>query len=274
MLNRVNLITRLSILLAVNILALSFDKVQNLIYLTLFSLFVWALSRPNLERVKFTAMIVIPVIWSFVLMQGLFYSAEPKTVLLVLVPPNFPIIGWLTGGLYIIYQGLIYGLVQSLRMVSVLMVGMAIAWSTSESEVFKTLMNYFKNIKLAVATGIAIKFLDTFITEVKTLNVVSQVHFREKFPRKLIRIVYVLSAQMLRRCYTITLALLSRGISGIEKIRAKEQKLTVVDKIIITCALSLALTVAVLKILTVLFLYGILYVPSLGYLYKWVLNNL
>ncbi len=273
MLSRLNLITRLSVLLAVNILALSFDKVQNLVYLTLFSLAVWTLSRPNLDRAKFTAIVVIPVVWSFVLMQGLFYSAEPKTVLLVIVPPSFPVIGWLTGGLYIIYQGLIYGLVQSLRMVSVLLVGMAVAWSTSESEVFRTLLHYIRNLKLAIAAGIAVKFLDTFIVETKTLNVVLQVHSKDRFPRKLIRIVYVLSAQMMRRCYTITLALLSRGISDIQNVKVPRQGLSPIDKAIIISALSFAIVIATLKILTMLFLYGILYVPSLGYLYRWVMDN-
>ncbi len=274
MLNRLNIITRLALLLSFNILALSFDKVRNLVVLTLASLVIWALSRPNIDRVKFTLIVVVPTIWSFVLMQGMFYSAEPKTVLLVLVPPSTPVIGWLTGGIYIIYQGLIYGLVQSLRMVSVLLLGLAIAWSSSETEIFKTFIYYLRSIKITIATGIAIKFLDVFVNELRTLKTVLKIHSKYKFFRKLTQIVYVMSTQMIRKSYVVTLAVLSKGLTKVDTKRLERPPLTIVDKAIIVSTLVLASIIAILKILTILFLYGILYIPSLGYLYRWVLDNI
>lgn len=274
MLNKINILSRLVLLLSINILALTFDNVKNLIILTVISFLIWLSTKPNIDRIKFTALIVVPTMWSFVLMQGLFYSAEPKTVILVIVPPNFPIIGQLTGGLYLIYQGLIYGLVQSLRMVSVLLVGLAVAWSSTETEVFQVLRHYLKSRKLTVAVGIAVRFLDEFQENLKLVRLNMRLMSETKnIFRKFINIVVPLTAYIIRKTYTITLALVYRGFTLTRQEVGERPKLSMIDKILIISCLSVALAFAVMKILTLLFLYGILYIPQLSYLYTWVVYH-
>ncbi len=278
MFNRIHILTRLIILLSVNILALTFDKVSNLIYLAIFSIFIWSISKPTLDRIKFTLMIVLPTMWSFILLQGLFYSAEPKTVLLVIVPPNFPIIGKLTGGLYLIYQGLIYGLIQSLRMISVILVGLSVAWSSTETEVFRILRRYLKSVKITVAVGVAVRFLDQFLNELKIVITNYRLTCKSRNPIKMMKsIVIPLIAQIIRRAYTLTLALIYRGYLEARQVQSvddEEFKLTLVNKLIVVISLSIAVILAILKILTLLFLYGIVYIPQLVYVYTWVVNNL
>ncbi len=275
MLHRLNILTRLILLLSINILALTFDNVKNLIALTLLSLAIWASTRPNMDRIKFTALIVVPTMWSFVLMQGLFYSAEPKTVLLVIIPPNFPILGQLTGGLYLIYQGLIYGLIQSLRMVSVILVGLAVAWSSTDTEVFQVLRHYLKSQKLTVAVGLAVRFLDEFQENLKLVRInLDLVSKSRNIFKRFINIVIPLTAYIIRKTYTISLSLIYRGFTLSSEVkRSRKIALSAVDKIIIVCSLGIAITFAVMKILTLLFLYGILYIPQLSYLYTWVVYH-
>ncbi len=275
MLHRLHILTRLIILLSVNILALTFDKVSNLVYLTLFSLFIWLLSKPGVDRLKFTSMIVFPTMWSFILLQGLFYSSEPKTVILVLIPQNFPILGKITGGLYLTYQGLIYGLIQSLRMVAVILVGLSVAWTSTDTEVFKILRRYFKNIKVTVAVGVAVRFLDEFLNELKLIITNYRLTYRYRNPIKIVKhIIIPLTAQIIRRSYTLTLALIYRGYLKAREVYNINDRLSIVDKSIIVISLSLAIVLAIMKILTLLFLYGIVYIPQLSYMYTWVVYNI
>ncbi|NPB00095.1 MAG: hypothetical protein GXO10_01855 [Crenarchaeota archaeon] len=274
MLHKVSILTRLALLLSINILALTFDNVKNLIILTIISFLIWLSTRPSIDRIKFTALIVLPTMWSFVLMQGLFYSAEPKTVILVIIPPNFPIIGQLTGGLYLIYQGLIYGLVQSLRMVSVLLVGLAVAWSSNETEVFQILRHYLKSRKLTIAVGIAVRFLDEFQENLRLVRLNMRLMSETKnIFKKFINIVIPLTAYIIRKTYTITLALIYRGFTLARQEVGERPRLSVRDKVMIVLCLGIALVFAIMKILTLLFLYGILYVPQLSYLYTWVVYH-
>jgi len=274
MLRRLNIITRLMILLSINILALTFDNVKNLVLLTLISLAIWLSTRPNMDRVKFTLLIVVPTMWSFVLMQGLFYSAEPKTVLLVIIPPNFPVLGQLTGGLYLIYQGLIYGLVQSLRMVSVILVGLAVAWSSSETEVFQVLRHYLRSRKLTVAVGLAVRFLDEFQENLKLVRVNMKILSRTRnILKTFTNIVIPLTAYIIRKTYTIALSLIYRGFTLAREENVEKPRLSMLDRSLIASSLGIALTFAIMKILTLFFLYGILYVPQLSYLYTWVVYH-
>jgi len=160
--------TKLAVLLAFNILALTFDKVENLLALTFTSIAIYALTRPNIERIKLTALVVVPPMWGMMLLQALFYQEWPRTVLAVIVPPSTPILGPLTGGVYLYYQGFLYGLKQSLRLVSVMLLGLAIAWTTGEGALLKALRSSISNQKLTIAVTIAARFLHVVINEVKT----------------------------------------------------------------------------------------------------------
>ncbi len=271
MLSKLSPLTRLILLISVNILAISLDKVENLVFLTLASLGVWASTRPDIRKVKFTLMIVLPVMWSIVLMQGLFYRGEPKTVLLVIIPQSTPILGQLTGGVYLYYQGLIYGLIQSLRLVSAVLVGLAVAWSTTESELIKTLRAGSK--KLAVAVGIAIRSLDVVSSELNIAMLNTRLTSKKALFLRIERIIKPLVVQVLRRSYIMTLALLSRGFNPDSKERLR-LRMTLIDKVIIGLMLGIAVTVGVIKLLSVLFLFDVLYIPALDYLYRWALANL
>jgi len=271
MLHKLNIAARIAILVAVNILALSLDKVENLVALTLASLSIWAATRPDMRKVKFTLMIILPVVWSIVLMQGLFYRGEPKTVILVLIPQSVPIIGQLTGGVYLYYQGLIYGLVQSLRLVSVMLVGLAVAWSTTESELIRMLGT--KSRRLSVAVGVAIRSLDVVSSELSTVQLNVRLTSRGSLLLKAQQIVRPLIVQVLRRSYIMTLALLSRGFNPDRPVRTSV-RLSLRDKIVIITALALSGTIGIIKLLALLFLYDILYIPVLENLYRWALTSL
>ncbi len=269
--SRLSPITRLVLLVSVNILAISLDKVRNLILLTLASLALWASTKPDMRKIRFTLMLVLPVMWSIVLMQGLFYRGEPKTVLLVIIPENLPVLGPLTGGVYLYYQGLIYGLVQSLRLVSAMLAGLAVAWSTTESELIRILS--IGSRKLSIAVGVAIRSIDVISSELNVVMLNVKLTSRRGVSLKIRRIVRPLVAQVLRRSYVMSLALLSRGFNPESRSRVK-LNLSLLDKVVIAVTLGFAVFIGIVKLLTMLFLYNLLYVPALDYLYRWALTSL
>ncbi len=266
---------KIAILVSFNILALTFDQLRNLVCLTILSGSFYLLSRPNLERLKMTLLIILPPVWGITLLQALFYQEWPRTVLAVIIPPEMPVIGWLTGGVYLYYQGFLYGLKQSLRLVSVMLLGLAIAWTTSESKLLRILRGTLSNQKLSVGVSIAVKSLHIITNEVKTVRIVLILSkFNLLNPKNIAKLVIPLIAQVIRRSYTLTLALLSKGFNPERRVKSNITKLKVIDKIVITSSLGIALSLGILKLLALLFLLDILYIPEFRDLYWWVINNI
>lgn len=267
--------TKISALIAFNILALTFDQFQNLVILTILSGIFYAFSKPNLEKLKITLLLILPPVWGITLLQALFYQEWPRTILAIIIPPEVPIIGWLTGGVYLYYQGFLYGLKQSLRLVSVMLLGLAITWTTNENILLRALRSTLGNQKLSVGISIAVRFFHTITNEAKTVYTVSTLSkFKITSFRNAIRLLIPLIAQVIRRSYTLTLALLSKGFNPDKKIKSSTIKLSTIDKVIISISLTIAISLGIIKLLTVLFLLDILYIPMLRDVYWWVINNL
>ena len=267
--------TKISVLIAFNILALTFDQFQNLVVLTILSSIFYALSKPNLEKLKITLLLILPPIWGITLLQALFYQEWPRTILAVIVPPEVPILGWLTGGVYLYYQGFLYGLKQSLRLVSVMLLGLAIAWTTSENILLRALRSTLSNQKLSVGISIAVRFFHTIMSEAKTVYMVSTLSkLKTASLKSVTKLLVPLIAQVIRRSYTLTLALLSRGFNPDKKTKSSMVKLSIIDKVVISTSLTIASSLGMIKLLTVLFLLDILYIPVLRDVYWWVIYNL
>lgn len=59
-------------------------------------------------------------LWGSISSQALFFAQNPRTPLFMLISPDFPFLGSLTGGLYIYREGIIYGAVQGMRTASMI----------------------------------------------------------------------------------------------------------------------------------------------------------
>ncbi len=260
-------IVKLALLLSINILAFSLDNTYLLLALTLISLGFWISSRPDPGKVKFTLFLIIPTIWYFTIMQGMFYQEYPRTVILVIIPPNTPILGWITGGVYLYYEGLLYGLKQSMRAISIMLYGLYLAWTTSEKELLEAVLTFIRHRGFAIMTITAIKFISMLHQDLRMALTAVKANRLSK--RLILRPIL---AQALRHSYTLSMTLYTRGldVKGLQRLK---YELTTFDKVLIITALIPSLAIALIKFLTYLFLLDLLYIPQLRLLYWYSMNG-
>lgn len=98
--------------------------------------------------------VVLAIVWSTVLSQGLFYAEQPRVALVSLGPLTL----W--------REGVEWGLVQSLRFVALALAGIALSVSTSPDRMFAALVRFRVPFGLALMTAAALRFLPRIGEEV------------------------------------------------------------------------------------------------------------
>jgi len=139
--------TRLGLLVAVGLLAVLLDQPASLELLAAVAalpLFLLPIGWTWRRRALLAA---LAVVWSTVLSQGLFY-ADPLRVALLRVGP---IVVW--------RQGVVHGLVQSLRLVAVTFAGLAVAVSTPTDRLFAALVRLRVPYAMAFLAVTALRFV-------------------------------------------------------------------------------------------------------------------
>ncbi len=162
-LSRLSLGTRLSILFFISVAVIVFDRMVVLEALAVASVLMFVLCRPSSRKILAVVGLVAATVWSIVFSQALFYQGTPRTAILELVPSSTPVIGWLTGGVYIYYEGIVYGLKQSIRAVATIFMGAAVVSSTSSTEIYQLLSAH---PRLLTATLVALRGLEKLLNEI------------------------------------------------------------------------------------------------------------
>ena len=155
--------------IVISILVVLLKTPWDLFILTLSTFCVLLLARPNLARLRLLIYTVGIVVIATSVSQVFFYYFEPRTVIFTLINKNFPIIGRITGGIYLYKEGIIYGLIQSLRILSVMFMATSIVISTHPSQMITALnkVHIPKEISFIIATSI--RFLPHMIEETKRI---------------------------------------------------------------------------------------------------------
>ena len=99
--------TKLLILFLVAVLAIVVDNPRTLFLLFTATLLLHLSARTSIYKWQ--------VLWGSMFSQALFFAQTPRTPLFVIIEPTMPVLGQITGGLYIYREGVIYGAVQGLR---------------------------------------------------------------------------------------------------------------------------------------------------------------
>jgi energy-coupling factor transport system permease protein len=258
--------TKLSLLIAFNIFVLAIDKTELLLAAFLAALAAFTARRPSANYVRTAVLIIIPVVWSITIMQGLFYNELPRTVLAVIIPPSTPLLGPLTGGVYLYYQGLVYGLKQSLRAASITLAGLTAAFSTGEAEVIR-LTRGFLDARVAAGIAVLLRHIPSMMEGWGNVALVKKLH---RLDLSTFQMLIPLIAQTIRKAYTAALALLASGISPG---RGRNTPWPLREKILSASLLTAASTIAVFKILTYLFLLNLLYIPPLKDVYWFFISQ-
>ncbi len=262
-------------IVAVGLVVISLEEADHLLMLFCLPVLGHLLARFEPGKYKLTFVILCIGLWGVALSQALFYKDWPRTVVLTLVPEDFPVLGWLTGGIFFYREGFVHGMVQGLRFSTMTAFGLLLTWTTEPRAVLMALIRLRMPYGLAFMFITAVRFLPVLISEIATVVTVQRL--RGADPVKLgrhsitsaIRILTPVLANSVRRAGTLGASCESRAFNLMRaRTTLEESQWTARDFVI--CAVPLAAAAAVLLTKLSFWLYKteLLYFSELRWLYQ------
>lgn len=209
---------------------------------------------------------VAGVLYGTVFSQGLFYSDEPRVPLISIGP----VVLW--------REGVTYGLVQSLRFLSVLLAGLSVAALTPPDQMIRALRGLGLPASLALLVATALRFVPDIGREWLAVRVARSHRGRPVWRRTPwswlaleVALLQPVVARTWRRAQTLAESLDARGLDP-SAVRTERTTLRWrgVDTLFIGLVGLVALWVATAKLLFSAYTHGVLYVPELRALYGFV----
>ncbi len=206
------------------------------------------------------------VVWSTVVSQSLFYSAEPRVALAHLGP------------LTVWREGVTYGLVQSMRMVAVGLAGVALAIRTPPDRLFAGLLRLRLPFGLALMAGSAFRFLPELA---QAWTVVRQARSRRGRPAHRrtpwawltleVSLLRPLVARAIRRAWCLGESLDSRGFDPVAP-RAVRNPLAFAafEPPLIAMVFGLTFCALGMRLMYLLYTWDSVYIPALRPVYAFV----
>jgi len=158
---------KIVLLACLSVAVLLVDSITVLAALDLALLAVFASARLGWKRFAILVLFTAATVWGFVLTQSLFYPYRPRTLLLELIPPGAPVLGPLTGGVALYWEGALYGMLQSLRFLALLVLGLTVVWTTSPQRLLLGLRRLRLPYRLAFMLAAALRFLPAIAEEAR-----------------------------------------------------------------------------------------------------------
>ena len=146
-------------------LVILLDSPTALLVCFLGSLTLVALSGPTWRQLGLLCAFLFFTTWGLIYSQAIFYNEFPRTVLFTLVPPDFPFIGKMTGGIRAYREGLFHGIIQSLRFNTTLVIGCYIVWTTQPRDLLLALSQLRVPATLAFMVTTALHFVPVIAKE-------------------------------------------------------------------------------------------------------------
>lgn len=209
--------TKLSVLFLFAILMVLVDNARTLFILFTATLLLHGLAKTSIYKWKALSLFILLGLWGSVASQALFFNQQPRTPLVMLISPDVPFLGAVTGGLYIYQEGLIYGAVQGMRSVSMLSLGLLVCWTSDPRQLLKGLTSWHLSPQAAFMLVTAIRFFPVLASEAG--EVLTALQLRSGHPagrRQVLRhipyLIKPLLARCLRRSQTLALSVTSRGL--------------------------------------------------------------
>jgi energy-coupling factor transport system permease protein len=143
LLHRLDPRVKLLWLFGVSVLSVVLGTPYLLVLLFVSTLPFWFILKPSLSRIKAILLVFGSIMLSFTLSQALFYYWA-KDPLFTIIPPSFPLLGSLTGGVYFYADGALYGLYQSFRFMTGLSAAMLILATTHPSGLISGFVRFFE----------------------------------------------------------------------------------------------------------------------------------
>lgn len=169
LLHRIDPRIKLLYSLGVSILIVAVSSPFWLAILTMAVIGVFSLIRINFSQIRVFVSIVCVIVVSTVMSQSFFYYFEPRTALVTLVPARVPVIGTFTGGIAVYREGIVYGLVQSMRIICATFLGATIVMSTHPSAFIRSLRQMHLPHDVVFVILVCIRFLPHMLEEAKRI---------------------------------------------------------------------------------------------------------
>ncbi len=157
--------TKILIMMICGCLVILLDSPSALLVCFLASILLVVSSMPTLKQIRLMLIFLLFTTWGLIYSQGIFYNAFPRTVLVTLIPADFPLIGRWTGGIQIYREGLYHGIIQSLRFNTTLVIGCYIVWTTQPRDLLLALLQLHVPSILAFMVTTALHFIPVIASE-------------------------------------------------------------------------------------------------------------
>ncbi|MFA7068364.1 MAG: energy-coupling factor transporter transmembrane component T [Acidaminococcaceae bacterium] len=263
--------SKLCILFSVAILAITIDNPRTLFLLFSGTLLLHFAAKTSIYKWQVFALLLLLGLWGSMVSQALFFAQTPRTPLVMLISPDFPLLGTLTNGLFIYQEGILYGAIQGLRSSIMLSLGLLICWNSDPRQLLKALVAWHLSPQVAFMLVTALRFLPVLASETGEVITALRLRSNSKIDRQstwrhLPYVVNPLLARCLRRAQTLALSVVSRGffLTSNKKTYDWPQKELIMCSIIV---LVVVLTVSS-KIVYLASEQGY-YVGALRYIYDW-----
>ena len=254
------------LLLMVGVLAITFENVLSLGFLTAASLVTIARSGVSRKRLKQGAFLVAAICWTTVFSQALFYADEPRTP-------------WFTMGPLVFWaEGIEHGLVQSLRMISVSLAGLSLALSTPPDRILVALQRLGLPAGVCFLAITALRFIPVLAKEVMDVRSARAHRGRPMWQRSPwawlmmeVRLLRPIVARTLRRARTLAESLHTRGYDATgARAMGDAPKWSRADHLALAAVGAFTITMVSGRIAFILYAMDIVYVPGLRSVYSWV----
>jgi energy-coupling factor transport system permease protein len=266
---------KILILISTVFVAVSLDNQKTMLLLFLLVLSGFALARMPAIKIKTLVILLVLLIWGTIYSQALFYSRLPRTVIFTIISPDFPVLGWLTGGgLFVYEEGLHHGAVQGLRSASILSLGLLMCWTTDSRDMLNGLVGLRVPYSVAFMVITAVRFLPIIITEVATVITVQRLRgfnpkkFGSGIIKTLLNILTPTLANCVRRTGTLAVSIQSRAFrSNLDRTSLKKLEFSDSDKIMVAVCVFAAISIVIMKLIYNMYTSGIYYTSGLRPVY-------
>ena len=267
--------TKIALLTVFSLLVVLFEAAEPLLLLLGMVLIAHFIAGASSSRLRMLLLIILLSAWGTIFSQALFYAARPRTILLTIVPEGFPVLGSLTGGIRLYREGFQYGLVQSLRLSSMLSLGLLVSWTTQPGTLLLGLSRLGMPYGLSFMAATAFRFLPVTLSEASTVLTAERLRGARLFHRGgwvnvrlFLRILRPIFANAIQRSTTLAHSILVRGFDPREeRTRLKELRLRSSDRVVLGLLFFGLGFVAGAKILFWLWAEGLFYASWLRPLY-------
>lgn len=193
--------TKLLILFLVAVLAIVVDNPRTLFLLFTATLLLHLSARTSIYKWQVLAILLLLGLWGSMFSQALFFAQTPRTPLFVIIEPTMPVLGQITGGLYIYREGVIYGAVQGLRSAMMLSLGLFVCWTSDPRQLLKALITWRLSPQIAFMLVTAIRFLPVLAAEAGEVIIALRLRSDTRVGRKsIIRHLPYIAKPLLARC--------------------------------------------------------------------------